>query len=302
MSTPYDVIVIGAGITGLTASKILARRGLSVANLEGGLFGGLVTNVNALEGAFEGSGADLASNLMMEIADLGCATLSESATGLLLDDHAVVVGTDAGEHRARSAVVATGAALKRLGVPGEAEYAYKGVSQCADCDGPMFQGQDVAVIGGGDSALQETLVLSEFCAQVHLLHRGAELTARPQWIEALRKRDNVRMTPHAEVTAIEGGDVVERVRARIGGDERVIPCAGVFAYVGLAPAAAFLPASVERDAQGAVVTGGSLETTLHGVFAAGAVRAGYGGTLTDAVGEAERAAAAVLNRIGGGGS
>ena len=300
MPEPYDVIVVGAGITGLTASKLLAQRGFRVANLEGALFGGLVTNINALEGPFEGSGADVASTLMMEVADLGCATLSESASGLLHDDHAVLVGTDAGEHRARAVVVASGAMLKRLAVPGEAELAYKGVSQCADCDGPMFQGQDVVVVGGGDSALQEAVVLAEFCARVHILHRGAQLTARPAWIEALRRHRNVAVTAHAEVTAIEGDDVVERVRARVNGIDAVFACSGVFAYVGLAPATAFLPASIERDADGAVLPDASLATTMPDVYAAGAVRAGFGGTLAHAVEDAERAAAAVARRLRGG--
>lgn len=295
----YDVIVIGAGCTGLGASRRLARGGVSVANVEAALFGGLITNVNELEGAFEGSGADLASSLMMEIADLGCATLSQTVRNVRRDDGAIVVGTDAAEHRARAAIVASGAALARLGVPGEAEYAFKGVSQCADCDGPMFQGEDVVVAGGGDSAFQEALVLSRYCARVRVLHRGAQPAARARWRRALCACDNVEITPHAEVTAIEGGDVVERVQARIGGRDVTIECAGVFAYVGLVPASSFLPSTVARDGVGAVITDASLESTLPGVYAAGAVRAGYGGTLGDAADEADRAADAVLRRLRG---
>ena len=295
----YDVIVIGAGITGLAASKALAQRGAAVATLEGNLFGGLVTNVNELEGAYAGSGADLASNLMMEVSDLGCATLSEMATGVAVDRGELVVGTDAGEHRARSVIVASGATLKRLGVPGETELEYKGVSHCADCDGPIFQGQDVVVVGGGDSALQEALVLSHFCASVHVFHHGSALTARRHWIDALRARTNVRVTANAEVDAIEGTDAVEAVRVRAPGDggAQRIPCAAVFAYVGLVPSTRFLPAAVRRDADGAVVTDDALATTMPGVFAAGAARAGYGGTLADAVRDGERAASAALAHL-----
>jgi thioredoxin reductase (NADPH) len=297
----YDVIVIGAGITGLTAAKSLVQRGVSVASLEGNLFGGLVTNVNELEGAYAGSGADLASNLMMEVSDLGCATLSESATGVATDRGELIVGTDAGEHRARTVIVASGAKLRRLGVPGEAELEYKGVSQCADCDGPIFQGQDVVVVGGGDSALQEALVLSHFCANVRVVHRGDSLTARAHWIDAVRARDNVSTTANAEVDAIEGSDGVEgvRVRSLADGSTQRVSCAAVFAYVGLAPCTDFLPADVRRDATGAVVTDESLATSMPGVFAAGAARAGYGGTLADAVREGERAASAALARLRG---
>jgi len=298
----YDVIVIGAGITGLTAAKALVQHGASVASLEGNLFGGLVTNVNELEGAYAGSGADLASNLMMEVSDLGCAALSETVTGVAADRGELIVGTDAGQHRARTVIVASGAKLRRLGVPGEAELEYKGVSQCADCDGPIFQGQDVVVVGGGDSALQEALVLSHFCASVRIVHRGDALTARPHWIDAVRARDNVTRTPNAEIDAIEGSDGVEgvQVRSLADGSTQRVACAAVFAYVGLAPSTDFLPAGVRRDAEGAVVTDDSLATSMPGVFAAGAARAGYGGTLADAVREGERAASAALARLRNG--
>jgi thioredoxin reductase (NADPH) len=291
----YDVIVIGAGMTGLTATKRLAQHGLGVANIEGGLFGGLIINVNELEGEYQGSGVDLASTLMMETGELGCATLSQTVTAVQVDDDAVIVATDANVLRARTAIVASGARLKRLGVPGEAELEYKGVSQCADCDGPMFQGQTVVVVGGGDSALQEARVLSQYCAYVHIVHRGADFTARPHWVRALRECDNVNVIAQAEVGAIDGVDSVQAVRVRdLNLQERIITCAGVFAYVGLAPATDFMPAQAQRDAAGALVTNELLETSMRNVFAAGAVRAGYAGTLADAVREATLASDSVL--------
>jgi thioredoxin reductase (NADPH) len=302
----HDVIVIGAGMTGLTATRRLAQGGLDVANVEGGLFGGLITNVNELEGEYLGSGVDLASTLMMELDELGCAMLSESVTAVRVDGDgdgdgdAVVVTTDAKILRARAAIVASGAQLKRLGVPGEAELEYKGVSRCADCDGPMFQGQVVVVVGGGDSALQEAHVLSQYCAHVHIVHRGADFSARPHWVDALRECANVSVIAQSEVIGIDGADGVQGVRVRGLGSqeqERTIACAGVFAYVGLVPTADFMPAQAQRDATGALVTDELLETTLRNVFAAGAVRAGYSGTLTDATREATLAADSVLARL-----
>ncbi len=293
----YDVIVIGAGMTGLTATKRLAERGLRVANVEGGLFGGLITNVNELDGAYEGSGADLASTLMMELGELGCETLSEMVEAVASEGDAVVVTTDANVLRARALIVASGARLKRLGVPGETELEYKGVSQCADCDGPMFQDQEVVVVGGGDSALQEAQVLSRYCARVHIVHRGGDFTARTHRVSALRECGNVNVIADAEVTAIDGVDSVEGVRIRdSNGRERIIACTGVFAYVGLAPVTEFMPADARRDETGALVTD-TLETSVRDVFAAGAVRAGYAGTLADAVREATLAADAVLARL-----
>lgn len=296
MNTPYDVLVVGAGITGLSACKRLLAAGARVANVEAHLFGGLVTNVNELEGAYEGSGADLAASLMLEIGDLGCITLSEAAMSLQREGRVLVLATDSGRHEACAVIVATGARLKRLGVPGEAELEYRGVSQCADCDGPIAQGEDVVVAGGGDSALQEALVLARFCRTVHVVHHHAAPTARAEWVARAKARPNVRFVPNAEIEAIEGDEGVERVRVRSPGGAAAgaIACRGVFGYVGLEPASAFLPRELARDAHGALVTDERFATALPGVFAAGAVRAEFGGTLGDAVREGNGAADAAL--------
>jgi thioredoxin reductase (NADPH) len=155
------------------------------------------------------------------------------------------------------------------------------------------------VVGGGDSALQEALVLSDYCANVQIVHHRSEFTAHPRWQHALRACSNVTVMPMTELTAIEGGDVVEAVRLRslTDANARTMPCSGVFVYVGLVPAVSFLPESVPRDPSGAVVTSDRLETSLDNVFAAGAVRAGYQGTLSDAVRDAERAANAMLHDL-----
>src|SRR5262245_23976412 len=152
----YDLIVIGEGISGLTCANEAARSGLKVATFEANLFGGLVINVNELDGYppdRETSGADLASGLMEANAGLNIASVQEAVTAVTPANG----GFRIGGHTARQVVAASGARMKKLGVPGEAEFEGRGVSQCADCDGPMFQNEEVAVVGGGDSALQEAL-------------------------------------------------------------------------------------------------------------------------------------------------
>ncbi|VTU32754.1 Thioredoxin reductase [Variovorax sp. SRS16] len=292
-TSSHDVVVIGAGAAGLNAALATLRAGLGTAWLEAQMFGGLVLNVNELDGAIRGSGAELSSTWAGDVMELGGENLEAVASGIERDGDALVVVSDAGRHRARAVIVASGAALKKLGVPGEAELEHKGVSHCADCDGPLFQGQAVTVAGGGDSALQSAMVLSGFCSTVHLVHRGGAFRAQPHWIEAVGAAANIEVHWHSEVTEVLGTDGVEGVR--VNGE--AIPCSGFFAFVGLQPASGFLPAAIARDGRGAVVTAQNLETAMTGVFAAGAVRAGCGGSLAEAVADGEAAARAVVAQL-----
>ena len=301
--TDYDLIVIGSGVTGLAAAKQAAQKGLKTATVESLMFGGLVININDLEPAPPGdqtSGTDLASTLMMEASELGVESLNETASGLAREGDVCVVSTDAGTYRAQAVIIATGANLKRLGVPGEIDFEGRGVSQCADCDGPMYKDEDVVVVGGGDSALQEAIVLSAYCKQVYLVHRGAKYRAQQRLIDAVGRHGNIKPVWNTVVEAVAGEQTVNKVRVRDLGTNATseIPCAGFFAYVGLEPACDFAPAEIKRDDSGYLVTDASLKTALAGIYAAGAARAGYGGRLTDALADAQTAANAVCGALG----
>ena len=297
----FDVIVIGAGITGLTAAKCAAQSGLATASIEALLFGGLVININELDGEPHGSGTELASNLMMEVSDLGVANIAETVTALAREGDLLSVATDAGRHRARAVIIASGAQLRRLGIPGEAEFEHKGVSQCADCDGPMYKDEDVVVVGGGDSALQEALVLANFCKRVHVVHRGTKFRARRHLVDAVTARNNIQPLWNTVAEEILGTEMVTRVRVRnvLDGATTEIPCTGLFAYIGLEPRCEFAPPEIQRDANGGLMTDASLQTAMIGVYAAGAVRAGYGGLLTHAVAEGDAAARALTAQLRG---
>lgn len=297
----YDVIVIGEGVSGLTAAQTLAQNGFKVATLEAQLFGGLVLNVNELEpapGERHVSGAELCSELMQVNADLGVASIQEAVVKLGDGGGLKRIETSAGTHQARHVVLASGARLKKLGIPGEAEFEGRGVSQCADCDGPMYQDEDVVVVGGGDSALQEALVLAKYCRRVHIVHRGANFRAHPRFVEQVKTHEKISIVWNARAEAILGSKMVEKARITSGdGGTQEIPCAGVFAYIGLAPNVDYLPPDIARDEAGLVLTQDTLETATSGVWAIGAVRSGYGGLLTDAIAEAKRAAQGIASRL-----
>jgi thioredoxin reductase (NADPH) len=299
-TTAFDVIIIGEGIAGLTAAGALAKHGLSAATFEQQIFGGLVLNVNELDPAppgGEAGGAAFAAEMTQANADAGVTSIQEPVTAVAAADGGFGVTTESGSYRARQVIVASGARLKMLGVPGETEFEGRGVSKCADCDGPMFQNETVAVIGGGDSALQEALVLTHYCDKVLLIHRGAAFRAQQRFIDQVRANGKIEPRFGTTVEAIVGGQMVEQLRLRNATGTDEISCAGVFAYIGLEPNTGFLPAGVQYDARGFITTGDTLETAVGGLWAVGAVRSGCGGSLADAMAEARRAADTVAARL-----
>jgi thioredoxin reductase (NADPH) len=297
----YDVIVIGEGVSGLTAAGALKAAGLKVASVEGTFFGGLVVNVNELDPAPEGrphSGAELAAEIMGANAEAGVDTIQEPVTEMRSANGVHEVVTESGTYSARNVVVASGARLKRLGVPGEMEFEGRGVSQCADCDGPMYQNEDVIVVGGGDSALQEALVLANYARKVHLVHRRDTFSGSPHFAAQVKANEKIAVVWNATVDAISGSQMVEKARLKhADGRTEELACAGVFAYIGLEPSVEFLPQEVARDAAGHLKTDDSLQTSMPGIYAIGAVRSGYEGTLEHAIAEAERAAGTIIANL-----
>lgn len=298
IETPYDVLVIGGGLAGLTAARLAAERGLSVAALdEGGHMGGLVMNVSRIDGfpAADGaSGIELAAAALEALVEHGVEIIPESATGITFDGDGKTVITESGRHVARTLVLASGARLRALGVPGEAALFGRGVSQCADCDANFFTEQHVVVVGGGDSALQEALHLADYAERITVVTRGDVLRATDDYVAQATANPKFAFRLSTRVQEILGSDAVEGVRVcpSSGGATEDIACSGVFVFVGLEPNVTYLPDAIARDAAGYVVTDAAFRTSVPGIYAVGAVRAGYSGQLASAV---EEAAAAVAN-------
>ncbi len=294
-ATSFDIAVIGGGIAGLTAAHHAALAGVSVAHfVENGLPGGLVMNVGALDGwpaAGPLGGAELASGLLGRNEELGVTLVPSRVDSVEGGVSRTLSGPD-GKWRARQVIVATGAALRMLDVPGANRLAGRGVSQCAWCDGGLYRDAEVVVAGGGDSALSEAIHLGQFARVVTIVTRGEAFRARRSYVSRIADDERFRLRWASEIVEVLGSDGVEgvRLRDREAGNAEVIACSGLFVFVGLVPNAGLLGREVARDAGGFVVTDATFETAAPGVFAVGAVRAGYGGRLTQAVAEATTAA------------
>jgi len=295
----YDVIVVGAGPCGLTAAIYTAREGLETLVIEKSAPGGQVGLTQSLEnypGFDEGvSGDELAERLTRQATRFGVEILqAQEVTAIRTDGRYREVTTgDDSTYRARAVLVATGSRYRRLNVPGEEALIGVNVHFCATCDGPFYRGKEVLVVGGGNSGLQEGLFLTNFASQVTIVEFMPQLNASTILQEKVAGRDDMAvLTNHAvqefvvEDHALKGVKVLDRD----SGEVKMLHPAGVFVFIGLSPNSDFLPAEIERDRWGFVVTEKYLETSMGGVFAAGDVRAGSTKQAASAAGEGATAA------------
>jgi thioredoxin reductase (NADPH) len=296
MTSIFDVAVVGGGMTGLVAAHHAALEGCSVLHYIGdGVPGGLVANVGDVEG-YPATGPVSALELALRLTEdnrrLGIEAVPENVTRLETCSGGFELHVASGSHAVRAVVAASGAHLRMLDVPGVGRLLDKGISQCAWCNGSLHRDQDVVVVGGGDSALQEALHLAKFASQVTVVTHGENLRARRGLVDRAADCDRLSFRWETEIVDVLGGDRVEavRLRDRAGGAVEDLPCSGLFVYIGLDANSAWLGDQVARDARGFVSTNDALETARAGVFAAGALRRGYRGRLTNAVGEATTAA------------
>jgi thioredoxin reductase (NADPH) len=296
-----DVVVVGEGVAGLSVTLELAKKGLKVVNFEGHTFGGLVLTINQLEPHPFGdvsSGADFASNFLMEIMDLEVERYAEYVTSIEKLDASYLVISDSMQIQTQHVVIASGAKLKSLGIPGELEFEGRGVSHCADCDGAFFIGSEVVVVGGGDSAMQEALILAEYANKVIMLIRGHELSGSVSLRGKVLAKQNIEQCYQTTILEILGEVGVHSVLTQSLSDQsqKILTCQGVFPFIGLEANTQFLPREIQLNSQGQVVINDKLCSTLPNIWAIGAVRAGGNGLLSDAIEDAKRVCKNIISQ------
>jgi thioredoxin reductase (NADPH) len=296
MSNQYDVLIVGAGVAGLTASLTSARIGRKTRVLTGESLGGHLVSIERIDG-YPGfpdgvPGYDLCPIIQEQAVGAGAEFAAGEATALHADDGHWRVTTGQGDVRARAVVIATGTTLKTLGIPGEEQLRGKGVSHCASCDAPLLRGRTVAVVGGGDSALQEALTLAQHAARVIIVHRGTAFSAQTAYVQQVQQNTKIdrRFATIVEEAIGDGGLKSVRTRSITDGKSEEIEVAGLFVYVGLAPATTLLDRVLALDESGRVPVDGEMRASLPGLFAAGTVRAGSAGRAASAAGDGAAAA------------
>ena len=272
----YDIIIVGAGPAGLTAAIYARRAGKTVLVLEKETFGGQITFSPKLEnypGFQEISGNELAQLMLEQALALGAEVDMDTVTDVIDGEVKTVIG-EMNTYEAKAVIIAAGARHRRLGLPNEEELIGSGISFCAVCDGAFYKGQHVAVIGGGNTALQEILLLSEVCSKVTVVQNLAFLTGEAKMIEAVQSKDNIEVIYSTVVTAYEGEHSLEAIRLlnTETGEESRLEVDGIFLAIGTVPENGAYQHVTKITEQGYIEADERCETCTPGIFVAGDCR------------------------------
>jgi len=273
-----EIVIIGGGPAGLTAAMYAKRANKDIVLLEPNLVGGQLTWSSIVENypGFESgiTGMELAEHMKKQVEGIGVNIISSKATEITQQDSSYLVKTEKDCYQAQAIIMSTGAFPKKLNVPGENDYIAKGVSYCATCDAPLFKNKIVAVIGGGDVALEEALYLSEYASKVYLVHRRQGFRAAAVLENKVKNNKRIELVLDSTVEAIEGDSVVKQLKVKntFNGQIETIKLDGVFIFIGLNPNSELVETLVKADEDKLILTDESMACSVKGVFAAGDVR------------------------------
>lgn len=273
----YDILIFGAGTAGLTAAIYGVRAGRSVAVLEEGIYGGQIVNTLEIEnypGIKKVSGVDYATELFEQATALGAQVMFDAPVSVEKTDIFTVTTKRGKTLEAKSLILAVGAKNRPLGVEGEERFTGRGISYCATCDGAFFRGKDVAVVGGGNTAIDDALFLTDYCNKVYLIHRRQAFRAEEAKLAILKEKQNLEFVLDSVVETVEGEDAFNGVTVKNTqtGEQRRIAVDGLFVAVGQVPATGIAKDLVALDDYGYIVAGEDCKTSAEGIFAAGDCR------------------------------
>jgi thioredoxin reductase (NADPH) len=292
----YEVVIIGGGPAGLTAGLYTSRARRTSLLIEKQLVGGLITTAGWVEnfpGFPEGiAGLELGELLHKQATRYGLETIIAEVNGIKLNGEQKVIATTEGEFAAKAIIIASGSERSKLGIPGEEEFTGRGVSYCATCDAAFFAEQPVAVVGGGDAAVNEALDIVKYVSKAFIIHRRDKLRASRILQERAFAEPKVDIRWNTVVDEIEGTNAVKQLKLRdtVTGEKTTLEVSGVFIAVGFKPNTNFVKSLVPLDDAGQIVTNEHLETKVAGILSAGDVRSGSGRQAITAAGEGATAA------------
>lgn len=299
----YDIMIIGAGTAGLTAAVYGVRAGKRVLVLEEKVYGGQIIESPEVEnypGIRQISGYEFAENLYQQATGLGAELKYEKAVRITEEGTVKKVVTNRGEHLGKSVIVATGARNRHLGIEREEKLTGAGVSYCATCDGAFYRGKDVAVVGGGNTALEDAGFLSNYCRTVYIIHRRNQFRGEERLVQALRKKENVRYILDSQVIRLNGEKRLESVTVRNTKtqEEQKLSVSGLFVAIGQVPDNRAFSEWVELDAGGYIQASEDCRTRTEGIFTAGDCRTKTVRQLATAAADGAVAALAACGYLG----
>ena len=268
----YDIVIIGAGPAGLTAAIYARRNNKKVLVLESSSYGGQIINTLSIENYpayLQISGYDFATKLFNQVKELGCEIVFEKAIGIKTSDNVKEVITTKNKYKTKTIILATGVKTRNLGLDLEDKLIGKGISYCATCDGAFYKNKDVAVVGGGNTAVEDALYLSDIANKVYLIHRKDYFTAEESLVEKLKCKDNVDILYNSSVKLLNGKDKLESIGVVNNNEIKEISVSGLFIAIGKDPDNQFISDLINTDSSGYIITDENCKTNIDGIFAAG---------------------------------
>ena len=294
----YDIIVVGGGPAGMTAAIYARRANKKVLVFEGKACGGQILNATEVDNypGFESiSGYDLSQNMYNQALKLGAEFKFEMVKKITKEKKVI---TDNGEYEAKAIILATGAENRRLNIVEEADYIGRGISYCATCDGNFFKGKDVAVVGGGNTALEDALYLANMCNKVYLIHRRDQFRGEDKYVEQIKLNDNIELILNSQVVDLIGEERLTQVTVKNNDEqERTIDVSGLFIAVGQQPRNEMFADVVEIDEKGYIKAHDEVYTNVEGIYVAGDTRNKVLKQLTTAVSDGSLAATIAIKEM-----